>query len=236
MNEGNGQKIFSEEISGQEGNDMSDMRALLISGAKTLGVHLSEAQTASLFVYLVELKKWNRKINLTAIRKDRDIIIKHFLDSFSFMIGFPGVQNLKLLDMGAGAGFPALPLKIAYPQIMVTMVESVGKKASFLRHMTRTLQLRDTEVLEDRSENLGPGYRSIFDVVTARALTDMQGVIAAGLPFLKPGGRLIMSRGAEETINEADWKDKKFSLQKKQQLVLPHSDYRRVIWVFKKAV
>src|SRR5512147_37598 len=114
-------------------------RELLITGAKELGIELTAEQVNSLFIYLVELKKWNRKINLTAIRDERDIIVKHLLDSLSYIKGFEPIERPMLLDMGSGAGFPALPIKVARPEISVVLVESVKKKASFLRHIIRTL-------------------------------------------------------------------------------------------------
>ncbi len=126
----------------------TSIKQLLVNGARELGIELSDSQVDACFQYLSELKKWNRKINLTAIRDDRDIIIKHFLDSFSFLKGFMPREGLRLLDMGSGAGFPALPVKIAHGEIEITMVESVKKKASFLRHIIRTLDLKGVEVLD----------------------------------------------------------------------------------------
>ncbi|HET7318364.1 MAG TPA: RsmG family class I SAM-dependent methyltransferase, partial [Nitrospirota bacterium] len=92
-------------------------RELLITGAKELGIDLSVEQVNSLFIYLAELKKWNRKINLTAIRDERDVIIKHVLDSLSYIRGFGQTERVRLLDMGSGAGFPALPIKVVRPGI-----------------------------------------------------------------------------------------------------------------------
>jgi 16S rRNA (guanine527-N7)-methyltransferase len=127
-------------------------RELLITGAEELGIALTVEQVNSLFIFLAELKKWNNRINLTAIKGERDTVIKHVLDSLSHMQGFMPAPGLRLLDMGSGAGFPAIPIKIAVPGIAVTLVESVKKKASFLRHVIRTLQLSDAEVLDIRTE------------------------------------------------------------------------------------
>ena len=208
---------------------------ILSSGATELGVELSDVQISSCILYLSELKKWNQKINLTAIREDRDIIIKHFLDSFSFIKGFAPVEGLKLLDMGSGAGFPALPLKIAIPGISVTMVESVKKKAAFLRHIIRTLCLTGAEVSDKRTEALPNSLHSIFDVVTARAFADMETALAAGKPFLKSGGVVVLGRGPEEKIGEQELSKAGFVLERRVALALPHSDYKRAIWVFRKA-
>jgi len=208
---------------------------ILSNGATELGVELSDAQINSCLLYLSELKKWNQKINLTAIREDGDIVIKHFLDSFSFIKGFTPVEGLKLLDMGSGAGFPALPLKIAIPGISVTMVESVKKKAAFLRHIIRTLRLTGVEVSDKRTEELPDSFHSMFDVVTARAFANMETALAAGKPFLKSGGVVVLGRGPEEKISEQELSKAGFVLERRIELTLPHSDYKRAIWVFKKA-
>jgi 16S rRNA (guanine527-N7)-methyltransferase len=209
-------------------------RELLISGARDLGLDLSAGQVDSAFIFLTELKKWNRKINLTAIREERDIIIKHVLDSLSYIRGFNPAPGLKLLDMGSGAGFPAFPIKIARPEISVTLVESVKKKASFLRHIVRTLKMTGVEVIDKRTEELPPSYHATCDAVTARAFADMSEALASGTPFLKPGGLMVLSRGPEETILEREMEKAGVSLEKRIALTLPHSDYKRAIWVFKK--
>jgi 16S rRNA (guanine527-N7)-methyltransferase len=209
-------------------------RELLISGAQELGISLTVEQINSVFIYLTELKKWNRRINLTAIRDERDIVIKHVLDSLSYIRGFNSAAGLRLLDMGSGAGFPALPIKIAYPDMSITMVDSVKKKASFLRHIVRTLKLTGAEVFDQRTEELPDSLHSAFDVVTARAFADMASALSAGIPFLKPGGRMVLSRGPEESIPEQALATARVSLEKRIELTLPHSDYKRAIWVFTK--
>jgi 16S rRNA (guanine527-N7)-methyltransferase len=209
-------------------------RELLITGAKELGIDLSVEQVNSLFIYLAELKKWNRKINLTAIRDERDVIIKHVLDSLSYINGFGPPAGPRLLDMGSGAGFPALPIKVIKPDISVTLVESVKKKASFLRHVIRTLGLAGAEVIDKRIEEIENSSRSLYDVVTARAFATMGAALAAGAPFLRTGGLMVLSRGPEETISEKEFRNTGVHVEKKIELTLPHSDYKRAIWVFKK--
>jgi 16S rRNA (guanine527-N7)-methyltransferase len=209
-------------------------RELLITGAEELGIFLTVEQVNSLFIFLAELKKWNRRINLTAIKGEEDAIIKHVLDSLSHIKGFIPAPGLRLLDMGSGAGFPAIPIKIAFPGIAVTLVESIKKKASFLRHTVRTLALSGAEVMDVRTEELPDSYHRVFDVVTARAFADMKTALFSGAPFLKPGGLMVLSRGPEETIGEQELAVTGFTAQKKIELILPHSEYKRAIWVFKK--
>jgi len=210
------------------------LRTLLTSGADSLGITLSEQQVDAFLVYLVELEKWNRKINLTAIRKEQDIVIKHFLDSLTYLNGFVPASALRLLDMGSGAGFPAVPIKIARPEISVTMVESVSKKSSFLRHIIRTLKLTDTIVFDKRTGDLPSSHHQTYDVVTARAFADMKAAISEGAPFLKPGGLMVLSRGPEETIGEGDALEEGLIIDKMLDINLPHSNDPRTIWVFRK--
>ena len=214
---------------------MMTPRELLHTGAKELGISLTIEQVNSVFIFLTELKKWNQKINLTAIRDEEDIIIKHVLDSLTYIHGFTPAPGVRLLDMGSGAGFPALPIKIAHPELSITMVESTKKKASFLRHVIRTLKLTDIEVLDTRTEELPGSLLSAFDIVTARAFADMKSAITAGTPFLKSSGHMVLSKGPEETINEKELVRAGVSLESRTNLTLPYSDYKRTIWVFKKA-
>jgi 16S rRNA (guanine527-N7)-methyltransferase len=209
-------------------------RELLITGAEELGTPLTVEQVNSLFLYLAELRKWNRRINLTSIRGDRESVIKHVLDSLSYGKGFDPAPGQRLLDMGSGAGFPAIPLKIVNPGLAIILVESVKKKASFLRHVVRTLALAGTEVEDVRTGELADSYHGIFDIVTARAFAGMGTALASGAPFLKPGGLMVLSRGPEESIGENEPASHGVLLDKKIALVLPHSDYKRVIWVFKR--
>ena len=209
-------------------------RELLQRGADELAIPLTIEQVNSIFIYLTELKKWNEKINLTAIKDERDIIIKHVLDSLSYSKGFVPSTGLRLLDMGSGAGFPALPIKIAFPELPVSMVDSVKKKASFLRHIVRTLKLTSTEVFDVRTQELPAALLSTFDIVTARALADMKAAITAGVPFLKPGGMMVLSRGPEELITQPEMTRAGVVMEKRMELTLPHSDYKRSIWVFMK--
>jgi len=209
-------------------------RELLLSGSKDLGIALSIEQVNSFFIYLAELKKWNNKINLTAITEERDTVIKHLLDSLSYLKAFTPSLGMRLLDMGSGAGLPAIPLKIAAPGLSITMVESVKKKASFLRHIVRTLPLAGVEVLDKRMEELPAAAHSSYDIVTARAFAEMPDALGHGVLFLKPGGLAILSRGPEETISEKELNKAGVNVEQKLELMLPHSDYKRAIWVFKK--
>lgn len=209
-------------------------RELLRTGAETIGIDLSIEYIDAFFIYFAELEKWNKKINLTNIREEQDIVIKHGLDSLAYIKGFTPSRGLRLLDIGSGAGFPALPIKIIHPEIAVTLVESVKKKASFLRHIIRTLKLNSVEVIDSRTDQLSDSFHTAFDVVTARAFAGMASVLSAGSPFLKQDGLLVLSKGPEETICEHELARFGFALENQIALTLPHSNYKRTIWVFRK--
>ncbi len=211
-------------------------KELLISGARELNVLLTPEQVELLFMYVTELKKWNRKINLTAITDDHDVVVKHLLDSLSYRKGFVPEPGARLLDMGSGAGFPAIPVKIACPEIAVTLVESVKKKASFLRHIVRSLPLTQTNVVDARTGELPAIYENTYSVVTARAFAGMADALREGGRFLGTGGVMVLSRGPGETVGDQDINKAGMMLEKKIDLRLPHSDYERAIWVFKKKV
>lgn len=213
---------------------MTDYKKMLVIGAKELGVEISDSQVDACFRCLAELKKWNRKISLTAIRDDREIVIKHFLDSFSFLSGIPPEAGMKLLDMGSGAGFPGLPIKIARPELLITLVESVKKKASFLRHVVRLLGLSGVEVQDVRTDELPNSALTAYDVVTARAFADMAAAIKQGAPFLKPGGVLVLSRGPEEKVTDEAMEKAGMALDSRKTLTLPYSEHERAVWVFTK--
>ena len=125
-------------------------RDLLLEGAKTFGIDLDEEAIQSFETYLKELLKWNQKINLTAIRSEKGIVLKHYRDSLSV---YPYLPNHSfILDIGSGAGFPGLPLKIIQPSFEVTLIDSVRKKVDFQRHMIRSLALRRIEAIHGRAQ------------------------------------------------------------------------------------
>jgi 16S rRNA (guanine527-N7)-methyltransferase len=167
----------------------AELRAELDAGLAALA--LDPALAMPLLAYLALLDRWNRTYNLTAIRDPREMVGKHLLDSLA-MHPYIGAGNLA--DLGAGAGLPGIPLAIAKPGLRLTLVESNGKKARFLREAVRTLGLANARVAESRAEALDePGA---YDAITARALATLPLIIALGGHLLKPGGRLLAMKGA----------------------------------------
>jgi len=165
------------------------LRDDLTRGLTALGLDAA-ALSPPLLAYLALLDRWNRTYNLTAIRDPREMVTRHLLDSLA-MQAF--VEDGSLADLGTGPGLPGIPLAIAKPQLQVTLVESNGKKARFLREAVRTLGLTNARVAESRAEALDePGA---YDAITARALDVLPGIIKVGGHLLKPGGRLLAMKG-----------------------------------------
>jgi 16S rRNA (guanine527-N7)-methyltransferase len=172
---------------------MEDL-TVLTESLRTLNLHLAPETFPLLEKLVDELLRWNPRRNLTAITDREEVLEKHLIDSLT-LLPFAR-QSTQLLDIGSGAGFPALPLKIACPGLNVISVEAVGKKVDFQRHIARTLGLKGFTALHQRVEML-TGYRAVFDLVTARALCSLGGLIAMAEPFLAPGGRLVAMKGPE---------------------------------------
>ena len=165
------------------------LRPDLESGLQQLG--LDAALAAPLLDYLALLVRWNATYNLTAIRDPREMLVKHLLDSLAMQ---PYVRGLKTLaDLGTGPGLPGIPLAIATPSLQVTLVESNGKKARFLREAARQLQLRNVQVVQSRIEAFRPDTR--FDAITARALATLPLILELGGHLPGPDGRLLAMKG-----------------------------------------
>ncbi len=183
---------------------------VLLRGIKRLGLDIEEEQIALFQRYFNELTDWNGRTNLTAITDYSEVQAKHFLDSLTVSLVIPKdvVANGTLMDVGSGAGFPGLPLKLLYPGLRVTLVESVGKKAAFLNHMTDTLGLEGVEVCAQRAESLAhdPRMRGNFDVVVSRAVADMSVLAELTLPLCKPGGRVVAQKkfGVDDELKRAE--------------------------------
>jgi 16S rRNA (guanine527-N7)-methyltransferase len=168
-------------------------RELLVRGAQELGVTLTTAELGRFYQFAAELKKWSKKINLTAITTDEEIAVKHFLDSLTLLqiVGHRG----KLLDIGAGAGFPAIPLKIARHDLKVTTVDAVEKKVIFQRHAARVLGLHAFEAIHARGEELAARYAGSFDWVVSRAFADIPTFVRIALPLIREDGVIIAMKG-----------------------------------------
>lgn len=173
----------------------SDWQRMIRDAASRLGVEIGPAATEMFAVHARELLRWNQKINLTAITDPAAVAVKHFVDAVAALRVLP--PGGRLLDVGSGAGFPGIPLKIARPALVVTLVDAARRKVGFLNHLIRTLALDQTVARHVRVETLAadPQHAGGYDVVICRAFTDLAGFVAVGLPLLAPGGRLVALKG-----------------------------------------
>jgi len=172
-----------------------DALELLHRCAEELGIELTAREVGLFDDFAEELKKWNRKINLTAIKDDRDIVIKHFADSLSLLASLK--KNGTLLDIGSGGGFPAIPLKIMLDNLTVVSVDAVEKKILFQRHAARVLQLQEFSALHARAEGLVKSHASMFDSIVSRAFSDLPFFVSLAMPLLKNSGQIIAMKGRE---------------------------------------
>lgn len=166
-------------------------------GAKELGIGLDAGAVDLFDRYYRELTKWNRRMNLTSIEGEEEVAIKHFLDSLTCLLAVDLPEGCNVVDVGSGAGFPGVALKVARPGIKLTLVEASRKKAEFLRDIVEVLGLGDVEVLWDRAERVGrtAGHRESYDVATARAVAEMAVLAELCLPLVKVGGVLVAQKG-----------------------------------------
>ncbi len=176
----------------------------LVRWAKAYGLALTPAQAEQFAAYEALLLEWNERISLTAIRAPREIRIRHFLDALTCATVTGPLDGATLIDVGSGAGFPGLPLKILYPGLELTLVDSVAKKARFLELVASELGLGGVTVLSERAEVLGQAaaFRGRFDWATARAVAEMRVLVELLLPLARVGGHVLAQKGAsaaEET-------------------------------------
>lgn len=206
---------------------------ILTKGSSRLGIPLSAEQTALLMRYMEILKLWNTRINLTSLTNDSEIAVSHFLDSLSaapFIGPAPG-----LLDIGSGAGFPGIPLKIASPSLTVTLMDSVHKKIAFMNEVIRELGLTGISAVWGRAEDPGNGVpRGAFHCVISRAVGSVPGILRLSAPYLAPGGRIILMRGrrgAEEWDSSQEELGGAYRLIERKSFMLPYGGQTRVIFV-----
>ncbi len=165
---------------------------------RELGIEPTHSRIELFSGFMYELKKWNRTHNLTALKKDEDIIVKHFIDSLVYLQVIPqhdlshSRKLIKLCDIGSGAGFPGIPIAIVRPDLDITLVESSKKKAAFLRHIKRSLPLGNISVLESRVEDVGVG---LFDIALTRALFNTHDLMKKAAHVIKKDGFIVLSKG-----------------------------------------
>ena len=206
--------------------------------AKKLNIVFSEKQIKQFFKYMNLLIEWNNKINLTAIIEPKEIILKHFIDSLT--INKYIEQNKILVDVGTGAGFPGIAVKIYRPDVKVVLVDSLNKRINFLNEVVKELQLENIQTIHSRVEEFGKNkkYRESFDIVTARAVANLTVLSEYLLPLAKVNGKCICMKGSEieEEINNSKNAINILGgkIEKIDQFKLPDSDINRNIIIINK--
>lgn len=219
---------------------MFDFSQRLETGLHQLGMEISPASVDRLTIYFAELKKWSRKINLIAKSAgDEEIVEKHFLDSLTLLplLLLPGGAGSHLLDIGTGAGFPALVCKAACPELAVTLVEPREKRVSFLGHMVRTLGVKEVRILSCRVEDATQlPSTTVFSHITARAVTEIGPLLQMVERFAPSGPQLVCMKGPrwQEEINAATeiLNRSSFRLDRVVECALPFSGAERRIVIF----
>ena len=174
---------------------------LLIKGARELDICLTPVQVKSFQFYYEELQSWNQRMNLTAIVDYQETQVKHFLDSLTTsLVMADSVKDCgRVIDIGSGGGFPGVPLKLIYPEIHLALLDSVGKKASFLAHLVEALGLKGVEVYTGRAEDLAHDavLRENFDLVVSRGVASMRVLMEITLPYCRLGGTVVTLKKGE---------------------------------------
>jgi 16S rRNA (guanine527-N7)-methyltransferase len=164
---------------------------------RLLAICLAPRQMEAFARYSNELREWNKHFNLTAITEPEGIEVRHFLDSLTCMLAMSADTSDRVIDIGTGAGFPGIPLKIICPNMRLTLVEATRKKAEFCRHVVKILDLEQVSVIHGRAEDVGQeqSHRQVYDLALARAVAPLPILVEYLLPFLRVGGRAIAQKG-----------------------------------------
>lgn len=204
---------------------------------KKMNINLSNSELEKFYKYKELLIEWNSKINLTAIVDDIDIINKHFVDS---IIINKYVNKEKVIDIGTGAGFPGIPLKIINDKLEVTLLDSLNKRVNFLNIVINELNLNNIEAIHGRAEEVfkNKKYREMYDIATSRAVAQLNVLVEYMLPAVKVGGTCICMKGnnIKEELDKSSEAIKVLGgkLEKVEEFVIPNTDYKRNIIIIKK--
>jgi 16S rRNA (guanine527-N7)-methyltransferase len=219
-------------------NERSELTGLLESGLHELGIGIEAEQSEQFMAYMDMLKEWNTKMNLTAIEDEREIIIKHFIDSLTIL---PYIErgNKSLIDVGTGAGFPGIPLKIMNKSLDITLLDSLEKRTKFLNEAIKALGLKGITAVHGRAEDFGAGshLRENCDYAAARAVAALPVLLEYCLPFVRTGGIFIAMKGSSTEEVECSYGALKLlggEIEDVKTLILPFTDIKRNIIIVKK--
>lgn len=202
-----------------------------------LNIKVSEELYSKFFTYFEMLVEWNNKFNMTTILEEKDVFLLHFYDSLCLTKVVNLNKEISLCDFGTGAGFPGIPIAILFPKVNVTLVESNGKKCTFLNAVKEELKLENVTIINDRIENFSSKEREKFDIVTCRAVTSIPMILEMATPLVKVNGVLVpLKSNCEDELVKYSYleRDLGIKLIQKEVYKLPINDAYRVIPVYKK--
>lgn len=209
---------------------------------RTLGIELSEEKKQQFLLYYKLLIDWNSRMNLTAITEQREVVTKHFVDSLSIIKVLPEIKekSYRLIDVGTGAGFPGIPLKIAFPQLEITLLDSLNKRVGFLKEVSENLQLEKIHAVHSRAEDYGHQNvsRETFDLCVSRAVANLSTLSEYCIPLVKVGGVFVSYKAGnvKEELERAKRAVEKLggSIENVSCFQLPNADERSLIVIRKK--
>ncbi|MBE3591488.1 MAG: 16S rRNA (guanine(527)-N(7))-methyltransferase RsmG [Thermoanaerobacter sp.] len=213
---------------------------MLIEGAREWGIFLEMFHVEHFQKYYALLLEWNQKMNLTAITEEKEVVIKHFLDSLSVVKSGKIKGDEKIIDVGTGAGFPSIPLKIVFSKLKATLLDSSKKRITFLEEVVNKLGINEIELIHGRAEDIGKDikYREQFDLSVARAVAPLNVLLEYTLPFVQVGGYFIALKGreVEEEIKSSQkaLKELKGEIEEVKQIRLPFSDILHHLIIIRK--
>ena len=217
--------------------DFEQFKNLLKEELKNLSIDISDVQVKQFYTYMNLLVEWNKKINLTAITEANEIITKHFIDSL--IISKYLQEGKNVMDIGTGAGFPGIPLKIINNNIHIDLVDSLNKRITFLNEVITKLELNDINAIHSRAEDLARivKYRENYDIVVSRAVARLNILLEYMMPFVKVGGYCICMKGSN--IEELEEAKKAIDIlggkiEKVEEINLPNTDIKRHNIIIKK--
>lgn len=208
-----------------------------IEETKKLGISLTEEKLEKLEKFYELLILWNEKINLTRITEKEDVYLKHFYDSLTLVKGIDLNKSLTLCDVGSGAGFPGIVLKIVFPNLKITLLDSLQKRVNYLNEIIKELDLSNIEAIHDRAEDYAKNHREEYDIVTARAVAKLKVLSELCIPMVKVNGNFIaMKANIEEELEEGKTilKDLNSKIEKIETFYLPIEESLRNIILIKK--
>ncbi len=222
-------------LKGGKAVSQSDLEGELREGALTLGVKLDGPAIKRFMAYLQELMRWGTKVNLTGPATEEDIIRRHFLDSLSLLPILSELKCRKVLDMGSGAGFPGLALKIADPTLDIILLDSREKRVFFLRHVLRALGLGEgISAIHSRAEALSPDLANAFDCVTSRAFSALSAFLPLATPYARQGGFIIAMKGPRGLEEAEGLEPEGLEGPRIERMALPFDEREGFFIIFKK--